>query len=96
VDVALHQHGDLAEISVSDEGSGIPEDARERAFERFWRGEDSAGRPGSGLCLAIVRTIAERHRGTVCVEDATVTIALPTTVDQPPARRATTTMTVDA
>jgi signal transduction histidine kinase len=84
VDVALRQHGDLAEISVSDEGSGIPEDARERAFERFWRGEDSAGRPGSGLGLAIVRAIAERHRGTVRVEGATVTITLPTTADQPP------------
>jgi two-component system sensor histidine kinase MprB len=90
VDVTLRQHGNLAEISVSDEGSGIPEDARERAFERFWRGEDSAGRPGSGLGLAIVRAIAERHRGTVRVEGATVTITLPTTADQPPTRRAPT------
>ncbi|HEY2536566.1 MAG TPA: HAMP domain-containing sensor histidine kinase [Solirubrobacteraceae bacterium] len=90
VDVTLRQHGDLAEISVSDKGSGIPEDARERAFERFWRGEESAGRPGSGLGLAIVRAIAERHRGTVRVEGATVTITLPTTADQPPARRAPT------
>jgi two-component system sensor histidine kinase MprB len=90
VDVTLRRHGDLAEISVSDEGSGIPEDARERAFERFWRGEESAGRPGSGLGLAIVRAIAERHRGTVRVEGATVTITLPTTADQPPTRRAPT------
>jgi two-component system sensor histidine kinase MprB len=47
VEVTLRQNGGVAEISVSDEGSGIPENARERAFERFWRGEDSAGRPGS-------------------------------------------------
>jgi two-component system sensor histidine kinase MprB len=90
VEVTLRQHGDLAEISVSDEGSGIPEDAQERAFERFWRGEDSAGRPGSGLGLAIVRAIAERHRGTVRVEAVAVTITLPTTADQPPTRRAPT------
>ncbi|HEY2180604.1 MAG TPA: HAMP domain-containing sensor histidine kinase [Solirubrobacteraceae bacterium] len=90
VDVTLRQHGDLAEILVSDQGSGIPEDARERALERFWRGEESAGRPGSGLGLAIVRAIAERHRGSVHVEGATVTITLPTTADQPPTHRAPT------
>jgi two-component system sensor histidine kinase MprB len=90
VDVTLRQHGDLAEILVSEQGSGIPEDARERALERFWRGEESAGRPGSGLGLAIVRAIAERHRGSVHVEGATVTITLPTTADQPPTHRAPT------
>jgi two-component system sensor histidine kinase MprB len=95
VEVTLRQLGGLAEISVSDEGTGIPEDARERAFERFWRGEDSAGRPGSGLGLAIVRAIAERHRGTVRVEGATVRITLPTSADQPPTRRAPT-MAIDA
>jgi two-component system sensor histidine kinase MprB len=95
VEVALIEHDGLAEISVSDEGSGIPEDARERAFERFWRGEESAGRPGSGLGLAIVRAIAERHSASVRVEGATVTITLPTSVDQPPTRRAPT-VAVDA
>ena len=95
VEVTLREHGGLAEISVSDEGSGIPEDGRERAFERFWRGEESAGRPGSGLGLAIVRAIVERHRGGVRVEGATVTITLPISVDQPPRHR-TPTVTVDA
>jgi signal transduction histidine kinase len=82
VEVSVRQAGDTAEILVHDEGSGIADVARDRAFERFWRGEDAAGRPGSGLGLAIVQAIAERHRGTVRVEGATVTIALPTIADQ--------------
>jgi two-component system OmpR family sensor kinase len=50
--------GVLAE--VTDTGPGIPEDDRERVFDRFYRraGTDV---PGSGLGLAIVRSIAERH-----------------------------------
>jgi signal transduction histidine kinase len=82
VEVSVRQVADTAEILVHDEGSGIPDGARDSAFERFWRGEDAAGRPGSGLGLAIVRAIAERHRGTVSVDGATVTITLPTTADQ--------------
>jgi signal transduction histidine kinase len=82
VEVSVRQAGDTAEILVHDEGSGIADGARDRAFERFWRGDDAAGRPGSGLGLAIVQAIAERHRGTVRVEGATVTITLPTIADQ--------------
>jgi two-component system sensor histidine kinase MprB len=82
VEVSVRQVGDTAEILVHDEGSGIPDGARDSAFERFWRGEDAAGQPGTGLGLAIVRAIAERHRGTVRVEGPTVTITLPTTAEE--------------
>jgi two-component system sensor histidine kinase MprB len=77
VKASVHADADFVEISVTDEGAGIPDGAQEAAFERFWRGSDAGRRPGSGLGLAIVRATAERHRGSVRVAGATVTIVLP-------------------
>lgn len=51
-------------VTVEDDGPGIPEDARGRVFERFFRVEGSPG-DGSGLGLAIVREVAGRHGATV-------------------------------
>lgn len=52
-------------LTVDDQGPGIPEEERDRIFDRFWRSADSRTLPGSGLGLAIVRQVAERHAGTV-------------------------------
>ncbi len=56
--------GEVA-ISVEDHGVGIPEEERERVFERFHRGQASraSSADGSGLGLAIVRGIARLHGG---------------------------------
>ncbi|WP_059008505.1 sensor histidine kinase [Streptomyces specialis] len=51
-------------VTVSDEGPGIPEEAMQRVFTRFWRGSD---RGGTGLGLYIVKGIVEAHGGTVTV-----------------------------
>ena len=48
-----------AMLEVEDNGPGIPPELRERAFERFQRG--NAGGTGSGLGLSIVRDIAAHH-----------------------------------
>jgi signal transduction histidine kinase len=56
-------------LTVADDGPGIPRDQRERAFERFWRGEAQAGVAGSGLGLAIVRQAAGRLGGRVRIDD---------------------------
>ena len=53
-----------AVFEVEDTGPGIPEEERERVFDRFYRGSAAAA-GGSGLGLSIVRRIAERHRGKV-------------------------------
>lgn len=51
---------------VTDSGPGIPPDEHGRIFERFSRGDGTArGDRGAGLGLAIVRAIAEAHRGRV-------------------------------
>ncbi len=57
-------------LTVDDEGPGIPEAAREKVFDRFWRAEESRTMPGSGLGLSIVRQVAERHSGTVRATEA--------------------------
>ncbi len=57
-------------ISVTDHGPGVPEHERTAIFERFWRGEHSKGKQGTGLGLALVKKIAESHGGTIEVGEA--------------------------
>jgi two-component system sensor histidine kinase SenX3 len=58
-----------AEISVADQGIGIPERARERIFERFYRVDPARSRAtgGTGLGLAIVKHVTAAHGGNVTV-----------------------------
>jgi two-component system, OmpR family, sensor kinase len=75
-----------ARLWVRDTGPGVPDDERERIFERFARGAAGPGRgEGAGLGLSIVRAIAEAHGGRVELDSrpqagATFTIVVP--VDQ--------------
>jgi signal transduction histidine kinase len=55
------------EITVDDNGSGVPEDERTAVFERFHRGT-TASRSGTGLGLALVAQQAELHGGTAALE----------------------------
>ncbi|MEV6975645.1 ATP-binding protein [Kitasatospora sp. NPDC093806] len=54
-------------VTVSDEGSGIPEESMPRVFTRFWRGSK---RGGTGLGLYIVKGIVEAHGGSIRVDRA--------------------------
>ena len=60
----------VMELSVADEGPGIPEADRELVFERFHRSREARAMPGSGLGLSIVRQVVMRHGGTVEIDDA--------------------------
>jgi heavy metal sensor kinase len=69
VDVELGRHDGFYEISVADSGPGIPQDAQQRIFERFFRADsarssvDGTSTSGAGLGLAIARRVAELHSG---------------------------------
>jgi signal transduction histidine kinase len=64
--------GERVRFAVLDDGPGIPLEERERVFERFHRTDPARSRAagGAGLGLAIVRAIAEAHRGAVRARDA--------------------------
>ncbi|MFI5309870.1 MAG: sensor histidine kinase [Gemmatimonadales bacterium] len=69
VEVEMARHADRYEITVSDAGPGIPPEARDRVFERFFRVDtarsraESSATSGAGLGLSIARRIAEMHAG---------------------------------
>ena len=82
--VRVHRREDNAMLIVSDTGVGIPEDALEHIFERFYRVDKARSRAtgGSGLGLAIVRAIVQRNRGEITVESTagqgtTFTVSFP-------------------
>jgi signal transduction histidine kinase len=70
-------------VTVSDDGPGIPAEARAHIFDRFYRVDTARGRGGgSGLGLAICREVAKAHDGRVWVESdvgsgSSFTLALP-------------------
>ena len=58
-----------ARVVVADSGTGIPEQERQRVFERFYRLETHRGSPGSGLGLSLVAAVVNLHGGSVTLED---------------------------
>jgi signal transduction histidine kinase len=67
VTVTIYSVNQRAELTVSDDGSGIPQRAQKRIFERFYTA-DSAG--GSGLGLAIARELAQRMDGRIAISSS--------------------------
>jgi two-component system sensor histidine kinase SenX3 len=90
VAVAVRTREEMVEITVTDQGIGIPEQELERIFERFYRVDPARSRQtgGTGLGLSIVKHIVAAHRGQVTVWSApgagsTFTLRLPMHPVQP-------------
>ncbi|HKR15959.1 HAMP domain-containing sensor histidine kinase [Rhizorhapis sp.] len=66
--VTVRRNSEMVEISVEDDGTGIPEKERARIFDRGARLD--SGKPGTGLGLAIVRDVAEIYDGGVSLEES--------------------------
>lgn len=69
VNVTVHAREGFVELTVTDQGPGIPPEERERVFQRFYRGPSNAT-DGSGLGLSIVARVVEDHHGNIALEDA--------------------------
>ena len=65
VRLSAERRGDMARVSVADQGKGVPEAFRERLFGRFSQSADSKRLGGTGLGLAISKEIVERSGGTI-------------------------------
>ncbi|MEU5220064.1 ATP-binding protein [Streptomyces sp. NPDC020807] len=72
VGVTVTTRGSAVELTVTDDGPGIPPADRARVFDRFTRLDASRTRAsgGAGLGLPIARDIATHHGGTLTIEDA--------------------------
>ncbi|MFC0004087.1 sensor histidine kinase [Micromonospora siamensis] len=70
VTTRLVRLGDAVELSVTDDGPGIPPELRDEVFERFARGDSSRSREhgSTGLGLAIVAAVVEAHHGAVTLD----------------------------
>ncbi len=69
VGVGVVRRDGRVEISVTDQGVGIPANELDRVFERFYRGDPARSRQtgGTGLGLSIVKHVVQNHRGEVRV-----------------------------
>lgn len=84
VSISVESADGMVEISIADQGIGIPAQDLERIFERFYRVDAARSRAtgGTGLGLAIVKHIMTHHRGEVTVwskegSGSTFTLRLP-------------------
>ncbi|WP_051475384.1 ATP-binding protein [Bacillus sp. J37] len=82
--ITVYEEGANLNISIKDEGLGIPEEAIDKLFTKFFRVDNSDRRRigGTGLGLAIVKEIMKSHDGDVCVQSAlkkgsTFTVSFP-------------------
>jgi two-component system sensor histidine kinase ChvG len=74
IGVELRTEGKQAVVRVEDQGPGVPEEHRERIFDRFftYRPNDGAAREHTGLGLAIVKTVVERYGGSIALVDSSL------------------------
>ena len=83
VEVRAFEDGDMVTIEVADTGPGIPESEVPFVWQELYRGRGARGVPGSGLGLALVRAVTDRHGGQVTIrsrvrQGTVVTMKIPT------------------
>ena len=82
IEIRARQDDGYVAVEVADTGIGIPVEALPHVWEELYRGENGRSVPGSGLGLALVKAVVERHGGRVALESrieqgSNVTIRLP-------------------
>jgi signal transduction histidine kinase len=69
ITVQVSRSGKQTELLIADNGPGIPADAHEAVFRRFYRLERARSTPGHGLGLSVVSAIAELHGARIALSD---------------------------
>src|SRR4029079_18471286 len=69
VHISAREDEDWVQVTVDDEGPGLPTLGRERLFDKFQRGHDEGTVGGAGLGLAICRAIVRAHGGDIAAGD---------------------------
>ena len=82
IELSVTRRDGVAEMVVTDDGPGIPDQEMDRIFDRFYRGDPNRSGPGFGLGLSIASAIVEAHSGTIGVTSpdgsgAMFTVTLP-------------------
>jgi two-component system OmpR family sensor kinase len=83
IEVRAFEDAEMVIVEVADTGPGIPEEELPHVWQELYRGQGARGVPGSGLGLALVRAITDRHGGQVTIrsrvrQGTVVTMKLPT------------------
>jgi two-component system phosphate regulon sensor histidine kinase PhoR len=71
IKIILKEEGNGVVLSISDEGVGISEEEKQKIFQKFYRvgSEEIRKTKGTGLGLYIVKTLVEKHNGTILVKN---------------------------
>jgi two-component system sensor histidine kinase KdpD len=69
VQIAARMQDDALQVSVIDNGPGLPKGMEQRIFDKFARGERESSTPGVGLGLTICRAIVEAHGGKITADN---------------------------
>ncbi len=95
VEVRAMEQTRHVQVEIADTGPGIPAEEIPRVFEELYRGSNTRGFEGSGLGLALVRRVVERHEGEVTVRSrrdgargTVFTVSLPVSIHIPPKPKA--------
>jgi two-component system, OmpR family, phosphate regulon sensor histidine kinase PhoR len=71
IEINLKQEGDKLQLLVKDQGVGIPDNEKEKIFQKFYRADATQGYKGTGLGLFIADYFVKRHGGKMEVKDNT-------------------------
>ena len=89
VTVTARSVDDMVEVTVADEGIGIPADQRDRVFESFHRATGATEYDGHGIGLSVCKRIVERHGGRISADPRWVSAGRRIVFSLPAARAAT-------